>query len=566
LNSSSPQKTGIFRRLRERFWSPCPGDALLFWVVFVAACVFSTASLQRSSYFLHWDVASQHVAALDFLRGCWGYDAGKPLIMFVLALTYGLFGASPVLESALLVLAAGLAAASLFLVARTALPGRGWALVATLWFFAWPTTLYYTRIHLGYALALFLAGLAAGTRGRNFLSGALLALGILAHPGLALPALVWLLTTAALPPRRKLKEVLLPAAGLAITLLLLEALRYAYTGETFGWWQGQLTDVRAYRGTGGGSRWSHVPEAFWLANGGLHSTLCLIGIAAFLATVRRHGRSPGDPVFVTALTVLAFYAVRTGAGVAGFNMRLLLGVNPLLAITAMARMAHGIPARRWPYRPPTPALLVALLLAAAVPSFASARRVSRSAYPELEQAFLQAKSLSVPVRYFGQPYAALFFGVKHNVETLTNATDFESAPLHAPPAVVVVEANSPAETHPATQALTAIDNLEYDYRTFEHPVLSSRLRAMEEAFFPSTKQLWQIARMPAPEKPELAIWVPRDPSPVPPASYADAGRVPYEWLSYYYHGDSDCQIVPRDHPYAWRYYRYLLPRLRQLLN
>jgi hypothetical protein len=72
--------------------------------------------------------------------------------------------------------------------------------------------------------------------------------------------------------------------------------------------------------------------------------------------------------------------------------------------------------------------------------------------------------------------------------------------------------------------------------------------------------------MPAPEKPELAIWVPRDPSPVPPASYADAGRVPYEWLSYYYHGDSDCQIVPRDHPYAWRYYRYLLPRLRQLLN
>ncbi len=554
------------RRLRERFSGPAPSDALLFWAVFAAACMFSMVSLERSSYFLHWDVASQHVAALDFLQGCWGYDAGKPLIMFVLALTYGLFGASPVLESALLVLAAGLAAASLLLVARTALPGRGWALATTLWFFAWPTTLYYTRIHLGYALALFLAGLAAGTRGRDLHSGVLLALGILAHPGLALPVLAWFAATAAFSQRHGLKRTLIGVGGLALTLLLLEALRYAFTGETFGWWQGQVTDVHAYSGTGGGTRWSHVLEAFWLANGGLHSTLCLIGIAAFLATMRRHGRSPGDPVFVTALTVLAFYAVRTGAGVAGFNTRLLLGVNPLLAITAMAGMAHAIPARRWPHRPPARALLAALLLAAAVPGFASARRVSRSAYPELEQAFLQAKSLSVPVRYFGQPYAALFFGVKHNVETLANASDFNSVPLHAPAAVVVVEARTLAETRPVAQALAAADIAEYDYRALPHPVLSSRLRTMEEAFFPSTQQLWQIALTPAPEKPELVIWVPRDPSPVPPASYTDAGRVPYEWLSYYYHGDSDCQIVPRDHPYTWRYYRYLLPRLRQLLN
>jgi hypothetical protein len=566
LNSSSPQATGINRRLRARPGKPYPSDAVLFWAVFATACAFSAASLQRGSYFLHWDVASQHVAALDFLRGCWGYDAGKPLIMFVLALTYGLFGASPVLESALLVLAAGLAAASLFLVARTALPGRGWALAATLWYFAWPTTLYYTRIHLGYPLALFLAGLAAGTRGHDFLSGALLALGILAHPGLALPALAWLAAAAALSQQRSLKRMLMRVAGSALTLLLLEALRYAYTGETFGWWQGQLTDVRAYSGTGGGTRWSHVLEAFWLANGGLHATLCLIGIAAFLATVRRHGRSPGDPVFATALTVFAFYAVRTGAGVAGFNMRLLLGVKPLLAITAMTGVAHAIPARRWSPRPPARALLATLLLVPAVSGFASARRISGSAYPELERAFLQATSLSIPVRYFGQPYAALFFGVKHNVETLANASDFNTVPLHTPAAVVVVEARTSADTRPVAQALAAADIVEYDYRALPHPILSSRLRAMEEAFFPSTRQLWEIARTPDPEKPELAIWVPRNPSVVPPASYTDAGQVPYEWLSYYYHGDGGCQIVPRDHPYAWRYYRYLLPRLRQLLK
>ena len=132
-----------------------------------------------------------------------------------------------------------------------------------------------------------------------------------------MPELPWFAATAAFSQRHGLKRTLIGVGGLALSLLLLEALRYAFTGETFGWWQGQLTDVRAYSGTGGGTRWSHVLEAFWLANGGLHATLCLIGIAAFLATVRRHGRSPGDPVFATALTVFAFYAVRTGAGVAG---------------------------------------------------------------------------------------------------------------------------------------------------------------------------------------------------------------------------------------------------------
>ena len=565
LNSLHSLATRFIRQFRNRSVNP-PANGILFWAVFAAASLLTASSLERSSYFLHWDVASQHMAALDFLKGCWGYDAGKPLIMFVLALTYSMFGAMPALESALLVLAAGLAAASLFQLARVALPGRGWALAATLWFLAWPTTLYYTRIHLGYGLALFLSGLAAATRGRKFISGVLLALGILAHPGLALPALVWLFVSTVLSQKRSVKNAILPVAGLALTLLLLESLRYLYTGEMFGWWQGQITDLRAYSSTGSDTRWSHVLEAFLIANGGMHTTVCVIGVTAFLVTVRRNRLSPGAPIFVTGIAVFTLYALRTGTGMAGFNTRLLLGANPLLAITAIAGLARTISPWRWTQLLPARTLFAALLLAAMLSGLADAWRVSRTAYPELEQAFLQAKSMSVPVRYFGQPYAALFFGVKHNVETLANATDFEVAPLHMPPAVIAVEASSPEEKHQVAQAIATIDSIEYDYRTYEHPVLSNQLRHIEEAFFPSTDQLWHLVRSPLPETAELVVWFPRNSVPVPPSSYADADQVPYEWLSYYYHGDGDCQIVPRDHPYAWRYHRYLLPRLRNLLN
>lgn len=505
------------------------------------------------------------MAALDLLKGCWGYDAGKPLIMFLLALTYALFGTNPSLEIILLVVTAGLMAGSLFLLARKVLPGTGWALAVTIWFISWPTTIYYMRIHLGYGLALFVGSLAASAHHRNFLSGLLLGLSILAHPGLAVPAAIWLAATT-LSRQRSLKHKILTVAGIAITIILLEIIRYFYTGEPLGWLQGQLTDVRAYGSNASRTRWSHVLEAFWLVNGEIHSMLCVVGITAYVLTMRSSTHSSANSVFITGLAVLTLYTLRTGTGIAGFNTRLMLGANPLLAITAMAGLARTTRAWSWLPSLPTRILLSAMLFVIAASGFANARHFSHSAYPALEQAFLQAKALSVPLRYFGQPYAALFFGVKHNVETLANATNFTSTPLDNPPAVIVVESQSPSETRGVTHTLSTTDSVEYDYQSFAHPAISSRLRNIEEAFFLSTKKMWQLAYTPIPEKPTIEIWVPRNPASVPPASYADSGQVSYEWLSYYYHGDGICQIVPREHPYAWRYYRYLFPRLQQLFN
>lgn len=555
--------TGIILSLQEWFDSHRHSNASHFWTIFTVTCLFTTISLEPSSYFLHWDVASQHVAALDFLKGCWGYDAGKPFIMFVIALTYGMFGANPLFEIAILVLAAGLTSGCIFLLAQTALPSRNSAWATAIWFLSWPTTLYYTRIHLGYALALFLTGLVAATRGRNVLSGCLLALGILAHPGLAAPALVWIAATIVFWQQKRLKRTVESVAGLIFTLLLLETVRFVYTGELFGWWQGQITDINAYASTGGGTRWSHVLEAFWLANGSVHSTICFIGITLFLGTWYRSRNSQGNPIFATALFLLIFYGVRTGIGIAGFNMRLLLGANPLLAITALTGIARSTLLSRWYRIPMARALSVTLLLAALVISITSVRRLSRSAYPTLNQVFLEASSLSVPVRYFGQPYPALFFGVKHNVETLANLTNFQNVPLHTPPAIVVVESDSHVDKQELGRHLRTHDDLQYDYRSFEHPVVSNRLRAMEQAFFPSTEELWQLARTPATVKPELSVWVPRDTLAVNHSNYSESGKISYEWMSYYYHGDGDCQITPRDHPYAWRYYLYLLPRMQE---
>ena len=305
-------------------------------------------------------------------------------------------------------------------------------------------------------------------------------------------------------------------------------------------------------------------EASWLANGGFHSTVCFIGILSFLGTLHHTRHSKGNPIFVTALALLLFYGIRTGTGTAGFNMRLMLGAHPLLAVTAMTGIARTVLLIRWFQRLSARVLYTTFLLAVMFLGLFTARRVSRSAYPALNQVFLEAKSRSVPVRYFGQPYAALFYGVKHNVETLANLTNFQNVPLHTPPAIVVVESSSPEETHKVNMHLKTHESLQYDYQSLEHPVLSHRLRAMEQAFFPSTEELRGLARAPVPQTNELSIWVPRDPPPVHHSSYSRAGQISYEWLSYYYHGDGDCQIVPRDHPYAWRYYRYLLPRLQRI--
>ena len=198
--------------------------------------------------------------------------------------------------------------------------------------------------------------------------------------------------------------------------------------------------------------------------------------------------------------------------------------------------------------------------------FLDAGRLSRTPFPILEEAFIRARRLGVPVRYFGQPYSALFFGLKHNVETLVNGPDLEDVPLEDWSSVVAIEAESLYEIEHVWEDSGKFSLEEYRKVVYPNPAAASRLRTIEEEFFPSTELLWSVAASVDNQVPVMAIWTPKHPSPVEPGSFANAGVVSYEWLSYYYHGDGDCQIVPRGHEYAYRYYFYLFPRLLQMIG
>ncbi|MEJ2150724.1 MAG: hypothetical protein P8Z40_14775, partial [Chloroflexota bacterium] len=127
----------------------------------LVALLVVLGTLDSSSYFLHFDTATESHAALDLLNGCLGYSASKPLPMWVMVPVLVLGNGSPVWEMVPLAILSALALAALFrLVARLTGSTR-WAMVAALWYVSLPTILYYTRIHIGYPLAFFTLGLAA---------------------------------------------------------------------------------------------------------------------------------------------------------------------------------------------------------------------------------------------------------------------------------------------------------------------------------------------------------------------------------------------------------------------
>ena len=554
------------RRVLNVLISP-ESDRLVFWGLFSISCLFSLSSMDYSSYFLHWDVASQHVAALDLLKGCWGYDAGKPLIMWLLTLPFGLVIASPVLETVLLSLLAGLSAGLFYVLARHALSSRAWALGVTLWFMSWPTSVYYSRIHLGYAIVLLLVALVAYTRYKYFLGGLVMGLAILAYPGMLLACFAWIGVHWFVTKDHRLSDLFSACFGLGAALVFMELVRFVYTGEPFGWWVGQLADIRAYATSSVDQRWSHVLESFWILNGPIHSVIVVIGLSSFALTSKAKRNPCAQAAFLTGVLVLGSYFLRTALGLAGFNTRLMAGASPMLAIAAVAGISSLIGRARWTIPRLASGSLAAIAFGAMLSnSFVEAGSFSRTAYPNLEQAFVRAGSLGVPVRYFGQPYPALFFGLKHNVETLANWSDMGPLSLKELPSVVVVEAQSQPEAELTWEILSTSVSERYDSLIYLNPAASYRIRAIEEEFFPSTELLWSIASSSDKHQPVLAIWTPRYTPLVEPSTFANAGVVPYHWLSYYYHGDGDCQITPRGHPYSYRYYRYLFQRWKQIIG
>lgn len=389
--------------------------ALLFGLV-------AAGSLTANSIFLHFDAPTQHAAAVDLLHGCWGFTSHKPLIMFLLAAPFALFGPDPVWELVLLSVLGMATASSVWTVLRRTTDSARWALIGALWFTSLPAVLYSLRIHIGYPLAFFTLGVVLHVRRRPLWAGFCFAAGSLSHGSLLLPVALWGLTTVAFDREtRQWPNLWRLAAGFIGLWLAVELVRFLYVGEPFGWFKGvvigEMLRQNASKAAGGPT---YLLRLLALANGWPNVALLLVG---WLYPLLRRPRQPLlDAIAATGWGLIAFFAYRALRD-QQVLARLYVAAYPLLVITAVVTARRGLrwlatravrfPIERWGAA--LASLAVALALIANTIGVAG---VSVSGYRAAGEAVRRAAAEGLPVRWYGNYQAALFYARRDGAEML----------------------------------------------------------------------------------------------------------------------------------------------------
>ena len=196
------------------------------------------------SYFLHIDTPTQHVAAWDLLHGCWGYTAATLFPFTLLLIPYAVFGLTPIWEAIILSLLGALMAWAMLRILKRVTGSMRWALLGALWFVTLPTILYYTRMHIGYALVFFTLGVLLHNEDRYGWAGVAFGLTLTSHFNTLIPLGLWVIWSFALDREtRRFKNLLWLGLGFLAPLVVLETARWLYLGVPLGW----LRSLRAGR-------------------------------------------------------------------------------------------------------------------------------------------------------------------------------------------------------------------------------------------------------------------------------------------------------------------------------
>jgi hypothetical protein len=525
------------------------------------ALLVALGSTDSSSYFLHFDTATESHAALDLLNGCWGYAASKPLPMLVMVPVLALGHSDPVWEMIPLTILSALALAGLSrLVARLTGSAR-WGMVAALWYVSLPTILYYTRIHIGYPLAFFTLGLMAQGERRYGWSGVAFGLAITAHPNFVIPIACWLFWSGVIHLFgeageiriwARLADLLRLGVGLLIPVLAIEGIEFLYDGQVLGWSRGYVREALRLSGGLHGEPWpiTHLLHIMGFSNGWLNLALLLVGLAYPLVRERR--ASLADAAFLSAWSVLGFYSLRVAWGSTFLTPRMFAAVYPLLVIVAVvtaARLAARLPQSAVAALRPLAAIVLPIGLSLALIGHTlDAAVASRTGYEAIDRAFIQAAEAGVPVRYVGNWNAGRFFGMRRQVEVALNDTDPQIIAADRR-AVLVFDGLDPA----ALGDDSALEPTAYTVTTFPH-MAAYRPRAVEN-YGVSPTLIRELARGAygredgAPTT-QVEIWWPRNPA--PPYDYSPIAADP----NHYYSG-SGC-ASPRPFGFGTKNFYHLL--------
>lgn len=496
------------------------------WIVPAAFFLLITAgTLSSSSYFLHFDTATQHVAAVDLLRGCWGYTAATFTPMLLIAAGYAAVGINPLVEPVLLSLLGAAMAAAFYRTAERHTRSPRWSMLGALWFMTLPTVLYYTRMHIGYALAFFALGVWLHTERRYLWAGVMLGLALTSHFNYIVPIAAWL-GWSFLTDRetRRLRSLGLLIGGLLLPLLVLETARFLFTGVAFGWARSVVEDaLRLSDGAGGGDGdgWPvwHILHMMGFANGWGHVAILAAGLG--YPFVREKKLSLMDAVFLTGWSLVGFYSLRVSLLHNTFlTPRMFSAAYPLLALTSiytLGRLARRLDARLnvgvHRLSRAAGALIVVLALPAALLGQSLDALVgSRTAYADAADIASHAVEAGLPVRYFGVYHVGLELGQRYGIDMgiNENSVDVIAADTGA---VLIFEGTD----NPVLEAIRSdprIDPSDYEIRTYDHRV-AYRPAAVEE-YGRSPEVLRALARQPYARQPgaepsTLVVWWPRSP-------------------------------------------------------
>lgn len=483
--------------------------------------LLAAGSLTARSIFLHFDTPTQHAGALDFVRGCWGFTSHKPMIMFLLAIPFAVFGANPVWELVLLTVLGTATVAAVWDILRRVTGSTRWALIGALWFASLPAVLFDLRIHMGYPLAFFTFAVWMHLQRRYGWAGALLAVGSLTHGSLLLPVALWGLSTFAFDrDTRRWSALWRLAAGFLAVWLSVEALRFLYVGDPLGWFKGvvigeMLRQNNSYAAGG----LTYVLELLAVANGWPNVILLLLG---WLYPLLRRPRVPlVDAIAATGWGLIAFFmlrAIRNQQVLA----RLYVTAYPLLVITAVVTIRRG--ARWLAGRVGTPipwerliasagmlALSVGLIFNTLLVGAASV-----SGYQAAGEAVRRAAAEGRPVRWYGNYHVALFYSRLYQAELYTNNVEIQPAEVMGDTqAVLIFELNQQnfAEVVDQLESRGWDESGAYQKTVVEHYPPSQNRQT--EGFL-NRDRLAELRRQLAGDlagKPsELAIWWPTQPS------------------------------------------------------
>ena len=402
------------------------------WLPVVIFLLIAAGTLGAGSYFLHIDTPTQHVAAWDLLNGCWGYTAATLFPFTLLLIPYALFGLNPILEAVILSLLGALMAWVMLRLIERVTGSLRWALLGALWFLTLPTILYYTRMHVGYALVFFTLGLLLHSEEHYGWAGVAFGLTLTSHFNTLIPLGLWAIWSFALDREtRRFRNLLWLGLGFLAPILILETVRWLYLGVPFGWLRNVVNDALRLSGEDFSSQQSwpvwHIIHWVSFANGPINAFLLLIGLLYPL--VRKPHTRLMDAIYAAGWSLLAFYSIRISLlGNTFLTPRMVATAYPLLAITSAftirrlwLRAEERLQARRRVLLKTAGALIVAIGLPLSITNQAlDAAAGSQTAFDEIDGVVAQAASAGLPVRYFGYFPAGLAFGQRHGVPVAAN--------------------------------------------------------------------------------------------------------------------------------------------------